>query len=110
MPKTQLRPFGWRTVWVLALFDLPTETKQQRKAYARFRKDLLKDGFSMMQYSVYQRHCASTENAEAHIQRMRKPPPDEGEVRAGSVCLNSVSGWISGVSAGFRPPRFAGAV
>jgi len=76
-----LRPFGWRTMWVIALFDLPTETKLQRKAYARFRKDLLEDGFTMMQYSVYQRHCASTENAQVHIQRMRARLPAEGEVR-----------------------------
>lgn len=68
-------------MWVIALFDLPTETPQQRRAYARFRKDLLRDGFTMMQYSVYQRHCASMENAEVHIQRMRKVLPPEGEVR-----------------------------
>ncbi|MGQ0664834.1 MAG: CRISPR-associated endonuclease Cas2 [Pseudomonadota bacterium] len=68
-------------MWVLALFDLPTETKQLRRAYARFRKDLLDDGFTMMQYSVYQRHCASPENAEVHIQRMGTVLPAEGEVR-----------------------------
>jgi CRISPR-associated protein Cas2 len=76
-----LRPFGWRTVWVIALFDLPTETKDQRRAYARFRKDLLEDGFTMMQFSVYQRHCASTENADAHVQRMVRRLPAEGEIR-----------------------------
>jgi len=68
-------------MWVFALFDLPTETKIQRKAYTRFRKDLLDDGFSMMQYSVYYRHCASQENANVHIQRMGKSLPPEGEVR-----------------------------
>jgi CRISPR-associated protein Cas2 len=76
-----LKPFGWRTMWVLAMFDLPTETKAHRRAYTRFRKDLLNDGFSMMQYSVYQRHCASTENAEVHIDRMGACLPAEGEVR-----------------------------
>jgi CRISPR-associated protein Cas2 len=63
------------------MFDLPTDTPKLRKAYARFRKDLLEDGFSMMQYSVYQRHCASIENAEVHIGRMGKRVPAEGEVR-----------------------------
>jgi CRISPR-associated protein Cas2 len=76
-----LSPYGWRTVWILAMFDLPTETREQKKAYVRFRKDLLDDGFTMMQYSVYQRHCASPENAEVHIQRMGKYLPPEGEVR-----------------------------
>ena len=43
-------PWGWRTMWVIAMFDLPTDTAHVRKAYARFRKDLLNDGFTMMQY------------------------------------------------------------
>jgi len=81
--KTEDRawPYGWRTVWVFAFFDLPVETKQQRRAYTRFRKDLLEDGFLMMQYSVYYRHCASYENAQVHMQRMGKLVPKEGEVR-----------------------------
>jgi CRISPR-associated protein Cas2 len=74
-------PLGWRTVWVLALFDLPVETPLQRRAYTHFRKDLLDDGFTMMQYSVYQRHCASPENATVHTNRMGARVPAEGEVR-----------------------------
>lgn len=73
-------PLGWKTMWVVAMFDLPTATPEDRRHYARFRKDLLDDGFSMMQYSVYHRHCASTENTEVHIERMRKRLPPEGEV------------------------------
>ena len=68
-------------MWVIAMFDLPTDTKAQRKAYARFRKDLIEDGFTMMQYSVYSRHCASMENAEVHVARMGKYLPSAGEVR-----------------------------
>ncbi|MBF0176776.1 MAG: CRISPR-associated endonuclease Cas2 [Magnetococcales bacterium] len=68
-------------MWVIALFDLPTETKRQRRAYTLFRRALLKDGFGMMQYSVYRRHCASHENAQSHIRRMGGQVPAEGEVR-----------------------------
>lgn len=68
-------------MWVIAMFDLPTETPKKRKDYARFRKDLLEDGFTMMQYSVYARHCASIENAEVHVRRMGALVPPEGEVR-----------------------------
>lgn len=74
-------PWGWRSMWVIAMFDLPTETPKQRKAYARFRKDLLEDGFGMMQYSVYTRHCASIDNAELHAKRMGEKVPAAGEVR-----------------------------
>lgn len=68
-------------MWVIAMFDLPVDTPQHRKAYARFRKDLIEDGFTMMQFSVYRRHCASMENAGVHVDRMGKRLPPEGEVR-----------------------------
>lgn len=68
-------------MWIISMFDLPTYDRDKRRDYARFRKDLLKDGFSMMQYSVYVRHCSSLENAHLHVQRMRFLVPDEGEVR-----------------------------
>lgn len=56
-------------MWVIAMFDLPVDTKGARRAYARFRKDLLEDGFTMMQFSVYIRHCASVDNAALHAAR-----------------------------------------
>jgi len=68
-------------MWVIAMFDLPTETPALRRAYARFRKDLIDDGFTMMQYSIYTRHCASIENAGVHVKRMGDRVPAEGEVR-----------------------------
>ena len=68
-------------MWVIAMFDLPTGTPKARKAHARFRKNLLEDGFTMMQYSVYIRHCASIENAKVHATRMGKKVPTAGEVR-----------------------------
>ena len=37
----------YRIMWVLVLFDLPTDTKKDKKAYADFRKNLQKDGFIM---------------------------------------------------------------
>jgi CRISPR-associated protein Cas2 len=79
-PVPQL-PWGWRSMWVIAMFDLPVDTPKARKAYTRFRKTLLEDGFTMMQYSVYSRHCASIDNAEMHLKRMGDRVPSEGEVR-----------------------------
>ncbi len=74
-------PWGWRSMWVIVMFDLPTDTAKARRAYARFRKDLLDGGFTMMQYSVYSRHCASIENANVHIERMAARVPSAGEIR-----------------------------
>ena len=68
-------------MWVVAMFDLPVDSRQARRQYALFRKALLKDGFAMMQFSVYIRHCASRENAEVHMQRVEAAVPADGEVR-----------------------------
>lgn len=70
----------YRVMWVLVLFDLPTETKKQQKASRLFRANLLKDGFNMFQFSIYIRHCVSMENAEAHIKRVKSILPEEGHV------------------------------
>lgn len=72
---------GYRCMWVLTMFDLPVDTKKARKAYAEFRKKLLHDGFTRMQYSVYVRHCPSEENAVVHMSRVEKLVPPDGEVR-----------------------------
>ena len=60
---------AYRVMWILVFFDLPTETKKDKKNYMEFRKNLLKDGFIMFQFSIYIRHCASSENAVT-IQRI----------------------------------------
>lgn len=70
----------FRIMWVFVLFDLPTETKTDRKNYTMFRKKLEKDGFTMFQYSIYVRHCASRENARVHIKRVKQSLPPFGHV------------------------------
>ena len=72
---------GYRCMWVIAMFDLPTDTKQARKEYTQFRKSLLRNGFTLMQYSVYARHCPSKESAEVHTARIECHLPPDGEVR-----------------------------
>lgn len=72
-------------MWVLVFFDLPTETATERRIYARFRKELLTDGFTMFQFSIYLRHCASRENAEVHIKRIKNKLPNKGHV--GIMCI-----------------------
>jgi CRISPR-associated protein Cas2 len=67
-------------MWVLVMFDLPTETKADRKRYAKFRKLILADGFQMFQFSMYIRHCPSRENAEVHQKRVKKILPPKGHV------------------------------
>lgn len=70
----------YRVMWVLVLFDLPTETKKDRKQAGLFRKRLIDDGFAMFQFSIYLRHCASRENAQVHIKRVKSFLPPHGHV------------------------------
>ena len=75
---TELRLNAYRIMWLFVFFDLPTNTKAERRHAAQFRKALEKDGFSMMQFSVYVRHCASKENMQVHINRGRRSMPPSG--------------------------------
>jgi CRISPR-associated protein Cas2 len=72
-------------MWVLVLFDLPTDTKKNRSIASKFRKSLIDDGFDMFQFSIYLRHCPSRENADVHIRRVKKLLPKLGKV--GILCI-----------------------
>lgn len=76
-----MRITGYRLMWVVTMFDLPTDTKRARRDYTVFRKRLLEDGFTQMQYSVYARACPSQENASVHVLRIERSLPPDGEVR-----------------------------
>ncbi|RQV92795.1 CRISPR-associated endonuclease Cas2 [bacterium] len=78
MEQTRLN--AYHIMWLFVFFDLPVTTKKERKDASRFRKDLLNDGFSMMQFSVYNRHCASKESANVHINRVKAFVPEKGQV------------------------------
>ncbi|MCX7696579.1 MAG: CRISPR-associated endonuclease Cas2 [Bacteroidales bacterium] len=70
----------YRIMWVMCCFDLPVTTKEQRKAATDFRKFLLEDGFIMLQFSVYSRHCGSPDKAQVHINRVFQNLPPQGSV------------------------------
>jgi len=70
----------YRCLWVLVFFDLPTETRAERKIASKFRKNLLEDGFAMFQFSIYMRFCSSRENAAVHQKRVRNLLPEKGKV------------------------------
>ena len=75
----------YQIMWVMVLYDLPTETKKERKAASDFRKCIMGDGFTMFQFSSYVRHCPSRENADVHIKRVKSFLPEHGEV--GILCI-----------------------
>ncbi len=66
---------------VIVLFDLPIETSRERKIYARFRKYLIKNGFYMIQKSVYCKMVLNGSNAEAVKKNLRHNRPENGLVQ-----------------------------
>jgi len=68
----------YRAMWVFALFDLPVTATVERKEYARFRKELKRLGFTMLQYSVYARYCHSRESKDSFLNKVQALVPDKG--------------------------------
>jgi len=69
-------------MWIMVFFDLPVGCKSQRRAATRFRNYLLKDGYIMLQYSVYGRICNGQERVEKHLKRLQSALPPKGHIRA----------------------------
>lgn len=65
----------------MCMFDLPVETEKEKRAYREFRKQLIKNGFVMMQYSVYIRTCPSREYTQRLENKIRKVVPSNGNIR-----------------------------
>jgi CRISPR-associated protein Cas2 len=66
---------------ILVFFDLPVKTKRERKIATQFRNFLIKDGYYMVQFSVYARVCNGNDMVELHKNRLRINVPNEGSIR-----------------------------
>ena len=71
----------YKVMRVICMFDLPVETDEEKRGYREFRKSLIKEGFIMMQYSVYIRTCPNRDYANRLQRRVQKIAPDKGNVR-----------------------------
>ena len=63
------------------MFDLPVMTDSERKSASRFRKDLLEDGYQMMQYSIYMRFCDNYDHMGKHAKFLEGITPHAGNIR-----------------------------
>ena len=66
---------------VLVFFDLPVVTSENRRAYSKFRKFLLKNGFIMLQESVYCKLALNGTAVNAIIDNVHRNKPQEGLVQ-----------------------------
>ncbi len=63
---------------MLLSFDLPRDTKEERKQANEYRKRLVELGFSMKQYSLYEREVQSNTTRNRLIEILKKEIPDSG--------------------------------
>lgn len=66
---------------LMCMFDLPVETDEEKRAYRIFRKNLISEGFVMIQYSIYVRTCPNRDYAKRLEKRVEKIVPRKGNVR-----------------------------
>ena len=70
---------------VLVFFDLPVITEENRRAYRKFRKLLLKNGFLMLQESVYCKLALNSTAVRTIVDNVHKNKPEEGLIQLLSV-------------------------
>jgi CRISPR-associated protein Cas2 len=70
---------------VIVFFDLPTETSSDRRNYRKFRKFLIKDGFMMLQESVYAKLALNSTQVTQIINEVKHSQPEKGSVQILSV-------------------------
>jgi len=75
MSKSRRNLSAYKAMWLFAMFDLPVDSAKARREYSRFRVSLLKQGFSMLQYSVYARYCNSEEKSKIIAKRIKETAP-----------------------------------
>ncbi len=66
---------GYRLLWIIAIFDLPTITKNERVKASKFRHALLDLGFEMVQFSVYMKHCTGKKQASTIERKLANASP-----------------------------------
>lgn len=71
---------SYRYMRMILMFDMPTETVEERKAYRKFRKFLLSEGFIMHQFSVYSKLLLNNSANKAMVDRLQANNPKKGSI------------------------------
>jgi CRISPR-associated protein Cas2 len=87
---------------LFVFFDLPIETAAERKSYRLFRRFLIKDGYQMMQKSVYTKMVTDGQAAESAAARLRKNKPKYGLVQLLKVNESQYAGIEDVVGEGLQ--------
>ena len=105
MPREELTGYGYSTMYMIVMFDLPVKTKEDRKEYRTFRKQLLSEGFTMLQYSVYSRFCATEFVFKQYSEIVKRALPPAGSVRIVGITTRQFEKMENFVGAEYVPPE-----
>lgn len=70
----------FRIMRLIVMFDLPTETSADKRNYRKFRKFLIQNGYSMMQYSVYSKIILNRSVLNYQKIKLKQHAPPKGFV------------------------------
>ncbi len=66
---------------LILMFDLPNDDEEDRKIYSRFRKNILRLGYTMIQYSIYVKCINTQSKIEQEVEKIKKILPNQGNIR-----------------------------
>jgi CRISPR-associated protein Cas2 len=94
---------------LLVFYDLPVLSSAEKRAYARFHKFLLRNGYDMIQFSVYARLCNGQDMVEKHIIRLMANLPSEGSIRCMQITEKQFTGirLLVGVKTKKENPKYS---
>jgi len=92
-------------MWILVMFDLPTDTKPQRKAATAFRNFLLDEGFERSQFSVYARFVNGKEAFKTRVNRIERNLPEMGDIQVLNFTDRQYRDIVHFSDQGRRPAR-----
>lgn len=70
---------------LILFFDLPMITKEERRIYSKFRKYLISNGFTMLQFSVYAKIFPNRTSLFQYIEGLKRNLPNKGSIRIMTV-------------------------
>ncbi len=70
----------YRFMRIILFFDLPMLSDAEVRRYTRFRKYLIRNGYIMMQYSIYSKIFPNRDTVRWHMNDLKRNIPPDGSV------------------------------
>lgn len=72
---------AYKYMRILVMYDVPNNSSEENKEYSKFRKLLIKNGYTMMQYSIYIKCLNVKTKYKSEVKKISKSLPSHGNIR-----------------------------